>query len=121
MPFGLAVGGSMLISVIALWRSVRVRPCLLFTRRAHGFIFAFAATVASAHASEPLGLLDAVRLAEAESPDVEAQQAAVTAAEDTIKPAGELPDPKLIVGVDNLPINTGSAFSVTQDFMTMRK
>jgi outer membrane protein TolC len=32
-----------------------------------------------------------------------------------------LPDPALIVGIDNLPVNGPDAYSTTRDFMTMRK
>ena len=35
--------------------------------------------------------------------------------------AGRLPDPELVTGVDNLPIDTADRFSFTRDFMTMRK
>ena len=34
--------------------------------------------------------------------------------------AGQLPDPTLKFGVNNLPINGEDRFSLTQDFMTMR-
>jgi outer membrane protein TolC len=32
-----------------------------------------------------------------------------------------LPDPELVVGIDNLPVNGSDAYSTTSDFMTMRK
>jgi len=69
----------------------------------------------------PLSLAEAVRLAEQESPAITARRAAVESAEDAITPAGALPDPQLVAGVDNLPVTTGDAFSLTNDFMTMRK
>ena len=34
--------------------------------------------------------------------------------------AGRLPDPALVVGVDNLPVEGPDAWSTTADFMTMR-
>src|SRR5258706_13919770 len=34
---------------------------------------------------------------------------------------GQLPDPVLKAGIDNLPINGEDRFSVTRDFMTMRR
>lgn len=83
---------------------------------------AFAASPFLARAVDgPLSLEEAVRLAEATAPVVAAQQAAVDAAQAAIEPAGALPDPQLIAGIENLPVNTGDAFSVTRDFMTMRK
>ncbi len=69
----------------------------------------------------PLSLDAAVRLAETESPSIEARKAAVLSAESAIAPAGALPDPQLVAGIDNLPVTTGDAFNVTRDFMTMRK
>jgi outer membrane protein TolC len=35
--------------------------------------------------------------------------------------AGRLPDPQVIVGIDNLPVTGEDAYSTTRDFMTMRK
>ena len=80
-------------------------------------------SAASAHAESPapLSLDDAVRLAEQQAPSLDARQAALVSASDAIGPAGQLPDPELVAGVDNLPVTTGDAFSLTRDFMTMRK
>jgi len=72
-------------------------------------------------AEQPLSLTDAVALAEKASPAIVARQAAAESAENAISPAGALPDPQLVVGVDNLPVSTADAFSLTNDFMTMRK
>ncbi len=36
-------------------------------------------------------------------------------------PAGELPDPKLAVGVENFPIGGPDRYSLTNDFMTMQR
>lgn len=69
----------------------------------------------------PLSLVEAVRLASEESPAIAARQAAAESATDAIGPAGALPDPQLVAGIDNLPVNGGDAFNVTRDFMTMRK
>ena len=70
---------------------------------------------------QPLSLMEAVRLAEQDSPAITARQAASASAEVAITPAGALPDPQLVAGVDNLPVTSGDAFSLTNDFMTMRK
>ena len=80
----------------------------------------FFATAASSHAA-PLSLTDAQRLAAANAPQLEAQAAAVRAAQQSRISAGEQADPKLIVGIDNLPVDTADRFSLTRDFMTMRK
>jgi cobalt-zinc-cadmium efflux system outer membrane protein len=76
---------------------------------------------AALSADSSLSLEDAVQAAEAASPAITARRAAVDAATDAIDPAGALPDPQLIAGVDNLPITSGDAFSLTRDFMTMRR
>ena len=62
-----------------------------------------------------------MRLAEQQAPSLAARQAVLDSANDAIEPAGQLPDPELVAGIDNLPVTTGDAFSLTHDFMTMRK
>jgi outer membrane protein TolC len=69
----------------------------------------------------PLSLVEAVRQADAESPAISARRAAAESAADAVAPAGALPDPQLVAGIENLPVTTGDAFSLTNDFMTMRK
>jgi outer membrane protein TolC len=71
--------------------------------------------------ARPLSLDEAVQLAENTSPAIAARKAAVESADSAIAPAGALPDPQLVAGIDNLPVTTGDAFNVTRDFMTMRK
>ena len=75
----------------------------------------------SASADEPLSLQEALALASQQAPQLAAQRYGIEAAQRAIVPARELPDPKLFFGVDNLPVTTSEAFSVTSDFMTMRK
>ncbi|HSC09433.1 MAG TPA: TolC family protein [Rhodanobacteraceae bacterium] len=75
----------------------------------------------AADSGAPLALFEAVRLADAQSPAIAARRAAMESATDAITPAGALPDPQLIAGVDNLPVSGDDAFSLTRDFMTMRK
>ena len=55
------------------------------------------------------------------TPSLSANAAMETAARQSAIPAGELPDPKLVVGIDNLPVTGSDRFSVTRDFMTMRR
>ena len=101
----------------------------VYTRSAlRGLLFAvlvvpfnFPAIAAGDPDGRPLTLLDAVRLADAESPAIMARRAAAESAEQAIAPAGALPDPQLLAGVDNLPVNGSDPFSLTHDFMTMRK
>lgn len=63
----------------------------------------------------------AVEIALESAPAVQAQRASLESAQAQAISAGRLPDPELIVGVDNLPVTDGDAFSLTSDFMTMRK
>jgi outer membrane protein, heavy metal efflux system len=75
----------------------------------------------SVSADEPLTLEEAVALAQEGAPQLAARQAAVDAASALLISAGRLPDPQLVVGVDNLPVTGADSGSFTRDFMTMRK
>lgn len=69
----------------------------------------------------PLSLREAQQLAVRHSRQVQAQDALVRSARDMAVSAGQLPDPVLKLGVDNLPLSGPAQFSFTQDFMTMRR
>ena len=71
-------------------------------------------------AAEPLSLQQAQQLAVARSRQLPAQDAIATAAQDMAVAAGQLPDPVLKLGVNNLPVTGPDRFSLTRDFMTMR-
>ncbi|NBA98605.1 TolC family protein [Pseudomonas sp. R5(2019)] len=68
----------------------------------------------------PLTLDEALRLAENNAPSLTAQDAKIQAASSAAIPAGELPDPKLVLGVQNYPIGGPDRWSLDQDFMTMQ-
>lgn len=68
-----------------------------------------------------LSLSDTIALAVDRTPRLAAQQAAVSAAESQAERASQLPDPQLIAGVDNLPVDGADRFRLTRDFMTMQK
>lgn len=72
-------------------------------------------------ADSPLTLGAAQQLALARSRQLSAQDMAVTASRDMALAAGQLPDPVLKAGIDNLPINGPDRGSLTRDFMTMRR
>ena len=72
-------------------------------------------------AAQALTLAGARRLAARDAPQIDAQSAALRAAREASVGAAELPDPKLIAAVENLPVEGGDKFSLTRDFMTMRK
>ena len=86
-------------------------------------IYALALGIAAAasHAAQPLSLADAQRFAARDAPQVEAQAAVLRAAQQSTISAGERSDPKLIVGIDNLPVDTVDRFSFTRDSQTTRK
>jgi outer membrane protein TolC len=50
-----------------------------------------------------------------------AAQSSVRASSEAVISAGQLPDPMLKAGVDNLPVNGPQRFTIGQDFMTMRR
>jgi hypothetical protein len=74
----------------------------------------------NAHAQQPLTLDEALRLAQDRSRQLPAQDSAAAAAREMALAAGQLPDPTLKAGINNLPINGADRFSLTRDFMTMR-
>lgn len=80
--------------------------------------FLGAAVLASA---EPLSFEAALEIATQSSPDIAVQTASVEAARSAAVAAGRLPDPKLAVGIENLPVTGAEQWSLTRDFMTMRK
>jgi outer membrane protein, heavy metal efflux system len=69
----------------------------------------------------PLPLTDAMRLAAGEAPMLAAEAARSQAAREDAVRADALPDPMLMVGVNNLPITGGDAFRLGADMMTMRQ
>jgi cobalt-zinc-cadmium efflux system outer membrane protein len=74
-----------------------------------------------AGAEDPLSLDAAVERALETAPQVGARTANLEAMQALVVSAGRLPDPELVVGLDNLPVNGSDAYSTTRDFMTMRK
>ncbi|GAC1607201.1 MAG: TolC family protein [Ramlibacter sp.] len=75
----------------------------------------------AAAALDPLTLPEAQRLALARSQQLAANEAAAVAARRLAQAAGQLPDPVLKFGIDNLPVNGPDRFSLSRDFMTMRR
>ena len=72
-------------------------------------------------AADPLTLIEAQRLAISQSGQLAAQDALGAAAREQAWAAGQLPDPTLKFGIDNLPVNGSDRFSLTRDFMTQRR
>jgi outer membrane protein TolC len=95
--------------------SARNRGALLRAALIH-----LAGLVAAEAQAAPLGLEEAMVLAQGEQPLLASQQAAIRAADDAKVAAAQLPDPKLRAGIINLPVTGPDAWSLTRDFMTMR-
>ncbi len=99
-------------------RALVVAPALVLWLAGASCSAAAADTPSAAGA--PLTLGNAVRLAQLRSRQLAGQDAAAAAAREMALAAGQLPDPTLKAGVNNLPINGADRFSLTRDFMTMR-
>lgn len=85
-------------------------------------IFALSAACLAlpARAAEPLSLAETLRMAVARSPQLASQTAMIDAAREMAVPAGELPDPKLIAGIENVPTEGADAWTA-RDSMTMAR
>ena len=81
------------------------------------FFVAVALGAATAGAQE-LSLEEALRHADSFSPRLAAQRHAVAAAEQQTARAGELPDPRLKLGIENLPVTGPDRFRYGMDSMT---
>jgi outer membrane protein TolC len=76
---------------------------------------------AAAWGAEPLTLADAQRIALARSQLLVANEAAASSARRMAQGASQLPDPVLKLGVENVPLSGPDRFSLSRDFMTMRR
>jgi outer membrane protein TolC len=70
---------------------------------------------------QTLTLAEAQRRAIERSHQISAHDAATVASREMAVAARELPDPALTLGIDNLPTDGPDQFSLTRDFMTMRR
>ena len=84
-------------------------------------LIAVALAPPSRAAETPLSLAEAVRIAVAQSPQLASQQAMIRSAREMKTPAGELPDPKILAGFENVPTSGADAWSLTRDSMTMTR
>jgi outer membrane protein, heavy metal efflux system len=73
-------------------------------------------------AAQGLSFAEAVRRAASRDAPVQVANAAqIESARQSTVSAGALPDPKLLFGVDNLPVDGPDQFSLSRDFMTMQR
>ncbi|MGC7403205.1 TolC family protein [Pandoraea pneumonica] len=79
------------------------------------------AQASRATSAAPFTLAAALQSALARSASMQAAQASVRSSSEAAVKAGQLPDPTLKAGIDNLPVNGDQRFTIGQDFMTMRR
>lgn len=82
---------------------------------------AIALAGATAFAQPPLSLAEAQRLAVERSRGLAGQSLVVDAAREMAVAAGQYPDPVLSLSVQNVPAQGADRFSLTRDFMTMKR
>ncbi len=68
-----------------------------------------------------LGFEEAVRLAVNRAPSLAASRSQTVAAREDASRAAALPDPKLTLGIENLPVTGGDAFDLGAEAMTMQR
>lgn len=83
--------------------------------------FLLVVVIAAQARAEPLTFEQALRIATHSSPDIAQQEASAEGARAASIAAGRFPDPKLTFGVENVPATGADQWSLTRDFMTMRK
>lgn len=81
---------------------------------------ALASTFAQAQTAG-LSLDQALQMATQRSASSQAAAASVQASREMAAKADQLPDPMLKFGIDNVPVNGPDKFSLSRDFMTMRR
>lgn len=87
-----------------------------------GALVAIALIPAFSHAQSSVLTLDqALQLGVQRSASSQAAVASVQASREMAAKADQLPDPMLKFGVDNVPVNGPDKFSLSRDFMTMRR
>lgn len=72
------------------------------------------------NAAAALTFDDALSLAQQQAPSLRAEASRLQAARSEAVAAGQLPDPKLLLGLQNLPIEGAERWSLNDDGMTMR-
>ena len=80
-----------------------------------------AALVPGISRAAPLSLEAALDIAVQRSETARASRAGLQSASEASRAAGQLPDPTLSVGVDNLPVTGPDRFHSTRDSMTMKR
>ena len=97
------------------------RPMLSGAFRAALIAVMIGLSFSAGAAGNSLTLGDAQRRALERSRQLAAEDYAVASARDMASAAGELPDPVVRIGIDNMPISGPERFTLTRDFMTMTR
>jgi outer membrane protein TolC len=97
------------------------RTFLYFASRHCCAVLVVALATGGLAGAAPLTLAEATRVAVEQAPRLEARTAAVDAAQAEASRAGELPDPMLMLGIENLPVTGSEAFDASVDDMTMKR
>src|SRR5690606_32285786 len=108
----------LMLTHIQIVRAARALAC---ATRAYPLIMVLAMPLASFAAPPTLSLEEATRVAVERAPMLDARRAQIQAAEQESRRAGALPDPMLMVGINNLPVTGTDAFDAQADFMTMKR
>lgn len=82
---------------------------------------ALVCVVAPAWSAAPIAFDEAVRLAEERAPTLQARRSQTEAAREEAARADALPDPRLTLGLANVPVAGTDAFDLRADDMTMRQ
>ena len=80
-----------------------------------------AAVLPALCSAEPLSLDQALSLAAQRSEAARAGRASAAGANESARAAGQLPDPMLRAGIDNLPVSGADRLSTTRESMTMKR
>lgn len=78
-------------------------------------------SAASFATASPLGFDGALEIAKERAPELAADRASIQSADELIGPSDALPDPRLLLGVANLPISGPNAGSLNSSAMSTRK
>ncbi len=86
-----------------------------------GAAVALSCLTVAAMAAAPLTLQEALEVATTQAPSIAANAADIAGAQALVTPSGALPDPKLVFGVANLPVDGPGNFALDTDDMTMEQ
>ncbi|MBY0566041.1 MAG: TolC family protein [Hyphomonadaceae bacterium] len=85
------------------------------------WLLACAVGLAPAAHAQDLSFTDALERAATDGPTIVARSAALEAATRGIGPAGALPDPELVLALDNVPVTRADRYRLNRDEMTMQR